>query len=712
MPRISPEQCYDLGAVIDFDQIGKYKVTGKLGQGSFGVVYRGRDAYIKRDVAIKVCSVEDEGLRKRFFREAEISGKLVHKNIVTVYEFGFEGGIPYLVQEMLSGEDLSRMIKRRDPIVPAVKLDYLLQVANGLGYAHTEGVIHRDIKPGNIRGLEDGRIKIMDFGIAKLASAETQLTQKGVTMGTASYLPPEQVRGAALDHRADIFSFGVLAYELLTYERPFRGNTLSALIYQILYKIPRSMSDAWSDCPAQLSELVGKCLEKKPERRFSSFAELIPELDAIRADVLAGRWPALQAVAAPTTDGQSSIVPNADEAREQPAAGTPDKQSDVLSQAAIAQTARGVLEGKVGEYTISTAASPQEILHPGPTEPGHSTRPVDARPVDARPATPPPTEGPPAAGSPAAMPPEAPPPLPAPAADAALKTRVLPTTAHYSAPEPVAAPPPVSAPEEESADLTIKAKQIIDMVAQGKLEAEAAKEQLEATIGKQDLAEIPISAGSEKPAARKPLVSAPPVQTDDITAKITDGATAKTRPMRHAPGVSPEAAGAALGPPEPPPEAAKSDTYRTVFRPPLGGLKWAGIATAVVAVAAIGWLLLPNRDDAPIEPAPEPPAAVAIVQPAGTEQILGGVAINALPWAELTEITDADGYVQELPRSVHTPLYIELPPGRYLMHLQAPEGTEVHTCDLEVTIDAVASCAPVFGEPSVTEYFKETGWWL
>ncbi len=696
--------------MIDFEKIGKYKITGMVGQGSFGVVYRGRDAYLKRDVAIKVCSVEDEGLRKRFSREAEISGKLVHKNIVTVYEGGIDDGIPYLVQEMLSGEDLSRMIKRRDQIPPAVKLDYLLQVANGLGYAHTEGVIHRDIKPGNIRGLEDGRIKIMDFGIAKLASAETQLTQKGVTMGTASYLPPEQVRGAELDHRADIFSFGVLAYELLTYERPFRGNTLSALIYQILYKIPRSMIEVWSECPMELSDLVGKCLEKKPERRYSSFAELIPELDAVRKDIVAGRWPALQTTSPAT--GEQPVAPEASERRVAPETGNREKPSDVLSQEAIAQTARGVLEGKVGDYTISTAASPQEILHPGRTEPGCSTRPIEARQATTMAAEPP-------AATPPKLPPKLPPEVP-PAPDAALKTRVLATPPDLHPPGPTAGPvaviaPGEAAPSEEPEELTIRAREISDLVAQGKLEA--AKEQLEATISKKDLTGISSPADSEVPAS---VPSFPSGGTREL-----DRATAKTVPMHReqAGGLSLGTAGVTPAPPETPPEAAKSDTYRTFLRPPLGHLKLAGIAVAAIAAVGLGWLIFSGGDDATVEPAPETPPPAVVVQPVVTEPTLGAVAINAMPWAELTEITDADGYVQELPRSVHTPLYLELPPGQYKIHMRPPSGdtqtaeanaeaNELATCDVEVTLGAVASCAPVFGEPSATEYFKETGWWF
>ncbi len=666
--------------MIDFDKIGKYKITGKLGQGSFGVVYQGRDAYLKRDVAIKVCSVEDEGLRKRFFREAEISGKLVHKNIVTVYEFGFEGEIPYLVQEMLSGEDLSPIIKRRQQMAPAVKLEILLQVANGLGYAHSEGVIHRDIKPGNIRLLEGGRVKIMDFGIAKLASAETQLTQKGVTMGTASYLPPEQVRGSELDLRADIFSFGVLAYELLTFERPFRGNTLSALIYQILYKVPRPMTDVWPECPERLSDLIAKCLDKKPDRRYGTFAELVPELSDFHGQLVAGKFPALQA---PATDPAAA-----------PASHDP---SGVMSQAAIAQTARGVLEGKVGEYTISTAVSPQEILRPGPAESGRSTRPIAAMPAEAHPVETPPAE--------------------APADDAALKTRVM------AGPLPAVTPPDggssaaAAAPEDASEDLTIKAREIIDMVACGELEAETAKERLEATLSGQDAVNPVRAEAAGKPEAdRKTRLmhlgppAAESAPADGTAGGAEPGGTAAEPGAMDAGAANAGAVPPPAAPPPDAPDAGKSDTYRTVFRPPFNRLKWAGAAAAVVLAAGLGWLLLRDTGEPPIAPIDEPPPP-PIAQPEPPPPPIGGVAVHATPWAQLTEITDAQGYVVDLPENPQTPLYLELAPGRYLIQLQDPQATEVQTCEVEVAADTVASCAPAFGEPSVTDYFKESGWW-
>ncbi|MEM8998198.1 MAG: serine/threonine-protein kinase, partial [Acidobacteriota bacterium] len=184
-------------------QLGKFEITGELGKGSFGIVYRGRDPHLNRDVAIKVCTLDDEELRQRFLREAAISGRLDHRNIVTVHEYSSDGPTPYLVQEFLSGSDLRQVIKERRGWSVEQRLDALLGIAEGLAYAHGEGVIHRDIKPANIRVDDDGRVKILDFGIAKLANDESRLTQKGVTMGTASYLPPEQVRGGDVDTRSD-----------------------------------------------------------------------------------------------------------------------------------------------------------------------------------------------------------------------------------------------------------------------------------------------------------------------------------------------------------------------------------------------------------------------------------------------------------------------------------------------------------------------------
>ncbi len=263
------------------EKLGKYEIVDKIGVGGFGVVYRGYDPFIKRHVAIKTCSAEDRETRDRFMREAEIAGNLQHRHIVTVFEFGFHDEVPYLVQEFLSGEDLDHKIRRGDAIPIAEKVRWLTEVARGLEFAHSRGVVHRDIKPANIRVLDDGSAKILDFGIAKLAQQQSNLTQVGVTLGTASYLAPEQIRGEPVDVRTDLFSFGVMSYELLTYERPFRAQEISATFYKILNDKPAAMSVKAPGTPPELERIVLRCLEKEPGKRFSPTTELVQALERL-----------------------------------------------------------------------------------------------------------------------------------------------------------------------------------------------------------------------------------------------------------------------------------------------------------------------------------------------------------------------------------------------------------------------------------------------
>ena len=261
--------------------LDKYQVLEKIGVGGFGVVYKAYDPFIKRHVAIKTCTSEETETRERFMREAEIAGNLHHRNIVTVYDFGFKDGVPYLVQEYLSGEDLDRKIKRRDFLTVPEKLLYLVQIARGLQYAHSRGVVHRDIKPANIRILEDDTAKIMDFGIAKLAQHQEALTQAGITLGTAAYLSPEQIRGGAFDARTDLFSYGVLAYELFALERPFQGAEISAVFYKILNEETPALREKAADCPEELERIVRRCLEKDPQRRYPGCSELLHDIEEL-----------------------------------------------------------------------------------------------------------------------------------------------------------------------------------------------------------------------------------------------------------------------------------------------------------------------------------------------------------------------------------------------------------------------------------------------
>ena len=264
-------------------QFGKYKIVERIGSGGFSEVYKGFDPLIKRHVAVKTLTARDPDLRSRFSQEAEIAGRLQHRNIVTVFDFGFEGEMPYLVQEYLAGEDLDRKIKRDTPLPLATRIDILYQVALGLANAHGEGIIHRDIKPGNVRILEDGTAKIMDFGIAKLLNEDTGLTKTGMTVGTAAYLAPEQIRGRRADPRTDVFSFGVMAYELLTSSRPFAGAQISAVLYQILNEEPHPLVARAADCPPPLADLVMRCLHKDPEARPDDGAALACALAEIQA---------------------------------------------------------------------------------------------------------------------------------------------------------------------------------------------------------------------------------------------------------------------------------------------------------------------------------------------------------------------------------------------------------------------------------------------
>lgn len=263
------------------DQIGKYEVLEKIGSGGFAIVYKGFDPFLKRAVAIKVCYSRDEETRQRFYREAEIAGNLVHRNITTIFDFGLHDEMPYLVEEFLPGEDLAHMIQRKEPKQLEQKLDFLMQIASGLEYAHQQGVIHRDIKPSNVRVVDGAVMKIMDFGTAKLANVESHLTQTGMTLGTVAYLSPERLLGRPSGTNSDIFSYGVLAFELLSFRRPFSGRNIPHLIDQVLNAAPVSLQDAWEECPDGLAELVSRCLEKDPEERYATCSDLLRDLDQV-----------------------------------------------------------------------------------------------------------------------------------------------------------------------------------------------------------------------------------------------------------------------------------------------------------------------------------------------------------------------------------------------------------------------------------------------
>jgi Tol biopolymer transport system component len=275
-------------------QVGHYQVFSLVGSGGMGEVYRARDARLGRDVALKVLpvaySTNPEWLR-RFEREARAAGQLNHPNVLTVYDVGVHEQAPYIVAELLEGEDLRKLLNK-GAIPQRRALDFGRQIANGLAAAHAKNVVHRDLKPENLFITTDGRVKILDFGIAKLKSpasggnADTEgptgaATIPGTVLGTVGYMSPEQVRGMEADHRSDIFVFGAILYEMLSGSRPFQGESGPEVLHGILKIEPADLSERNPTIPLVLARLVHRCLEKTPERRFQSAGDLSFALDAL-----------------------------------------------------------------------------------------------------------------------------------------------------------------------------------------------------------------------------------------------------------------------------------------------------------------------------------------------------------------------------------------------------------------------------------------------
>jgi serine/threonine-protein kinase len=262
-------------------RIGKYEISAQIAEGGFGVIFKGWDPYIKRPVAVKMCASPDKEVRQRFQQEAQFVGNLVHRNITLVFDFGVEGDIPYIVQEFLTGYDVDELVNAGVLTDPKTVASILLQVCEGLEFAHTRGIVHRDIKPSNIRVLEDGTVKIMDFGIAKSLEGSSNLTQTGIALGTAGYLAPEQIQGGTVDPRTDIFAFGVVAYELVTGKRPFQGTSLSNVLYQILNDQPADPSDLTTECPPELQTIIKRCMAKDPNDRYQNVRQVLDALKSV-----------------------------------------------------------------------------------------------------------------------------------------------------------------------------------------------------------------------------------------------------------------------------------------------------------------------------------------------------------------------------------------------------------------------------------------------
>lgn len=285
---------------------GRYKLLERVGTGGMAEVYRARDELLGREVAVKVLSErlsQDRSFVERFRREAQSAANLNHPNIVSLYDYGSEGSSYYIVMEFIEGRSLAEIISEDAPLLPERAAEIASDVAAALERAHSAGIVHRDIKPGNIMITTAGRTKVTDFGIARaIGPGDQTMTQTGMVIGTASYLSPEQAQGDPVDARSDVYSVGIVLYEMLAGKPPFAGDTPLAVAYKHVREDPRRLAQVNPDVPGALDAIVMKALSKNPVNRYAHAGEMHSDLERFRAGQRVQATPALDdrtAVAAP-----------------------------------------------------------------------------------------------------------------------------------------------------------------------------------------------------------------------------------------------------------------------------------------------------------------------------------------------------------------------------------------------------------------------------
>jgi len=289
------------------ERIGRYEIIGRIGNGAMGVVLRARDPQIGRQVALKLLRVSDQEIRERFLREARSAGSLNHPNIVGIFDAGEYDDQSYLVMELVEGTSLAQVIGKGTTLSIGRRLEIVEALAAGLDYAHSRGIVHRDVKPANIMIDTEGRVKLLDFGIAHIA--DTSTTMSGTIMGTPSYMSPEQLRGEPADRRSDIFAVGLVLYELLSSRKAFGGGSIHTVMHAILTSEPTPLRELWPDVDPALEQIVSKSLKKDRAARYQTLREMRADLSAVRQRLAgAESRPDLSQLFQPGADSDPSLT--------------------------------------------------------------------------------------------------------------------------------------------------------------------------------------------------------------------------------------------------------------------------------------------------------------------------------------------------------------------------------------------------------------------
>jgi serine/threonine protein kinase len=640
-------------------KLGKYEIRSELGRGAMGVVYKAYDPILEREVALKTMMASmgalDGESKSRFYREARSAAKLTHRNIVTIYDMGEEEGVPYIAMEYLDGIDLHRKIKFGGPLPLREGLEIMSQVLHGLHYAHNFQIVHRDIKPANIYILRNGTAKILDFGIAKLASSE--MTRTGMVLGTVDYMSPEQIRAdKAVDGRSDLFSAGVILYEFIAGRRPFPGETITSVMYKIVHEPPPELPGE-REIPEALAAVVRKALAKTPAERYLTGNDFAAAIEAVIGEIDA----AIPTMRIDGTEGDSHS--RLKSARRLFDSGSFEDSVAVLrsvldqdpDNTEAAQLMNVVEKRASGDVTMilepddapspgSSGSSIEEILEEVEQERRQTTDATGPRSeAGARDLTMRLSDSDIGSGER---------PAPGTGATGSGDQGGVQATEMLESPEP-AAPPTASTPPGTGARDARKAEPLVP--AGG----------------------IPPTAAWESP-EEKPPAGDPPSR----------GATAGA-------GVARTAAAGAKAPPA-------VDARPAVIPPPARPTARArGLSPAAIGIAAVvivtalagGWMLFGRGEPgtgsespavgteppAPVEPPPSPsPAPVAA----------GFISVDAQPWAEIVRVrntaTGEDAGLGSMGDTT-TPLVLELPRGTYEITLKHPDLGELTVSDLRVS---------------------------